>query len=44
MPLHLLRRKNEIYDGNRSVLLELLHQIRKVSGHECDRAGPCRLG
>lgn len=30
MPLHLLRRKLEIYNGDRHVILELLRQIRKV--------------
>lgn len=30
MPLHLLRRKHEIYNGDRHVILKLLRQIRKV--------------
>lgn len=30
MPLHLLRRTQAIYEGERDVILQLLHQIRKV--------------
>lgn len=30
MPLHLLRRAQAIYEGERGVILQLLHQIRKV--------------
>jgi hypothetical protein len=30
MPLYLLRRKMDIYEGKRQVILPLLHQIRKV--------------
>lgn len=30
MPLRLLRRKHEIYNGDRHIILEILHQIRKV--------------
>ncbi|KAG1691977.1 hypothetical protein DVH05_025956 [Phytophthora capsici] len=33
MPLHLLRRANAIYTGNRDVILQLLGQIRKAYGH-----------
>ncbi|DAZ95571.1 TPA: hypothetical protein N0F65_005887, partial [Lagenidium giganteum] len=36
MPLHLLRHHQQMYDGNRSVILHLLHlllQIRKAYGH-----------
>ncbi|KAL4114078.1 hypothetical protein PRIC2_014758 [Phytophthora ramorum] len=33
MPLHLLRRANAIYAGNREIILQLLLQIRKAYGH-----------